>query len=170
MSVSVVAKITPKLEMSRVETLATGVSGGDLEVKLPAELIGDHAANFKPVELTCTKSWTAVIPLAASTPVNLNLSALAGGKGDTAFTAYKFVDVRNNEAVGSGRNLIIGAEGSANEAYEPFGAAGSKLTIPPGTARQLYTRETAGWTVSTHALLKLDPGSNPVNCTVTIGG
>lgn len=170
MAIVVVAKITPKLEMTRTETLVTGVSGGDLSVSLPAEVIGDHTAYFKPTELTCTRSWTAVIPLAASTPVNLNLSALTGGKGDTAFTAYKFVDIRNNEAVGSGRDLTVGAEGSANEAYEPFGATGGKLTIQPGTARQFYTRETAGWTVGTHTLIKLNPGSNPVNVTVTIGG
>jgi hypothetical protein len=169
---TVTCRITPKLELTRVDALTTGASS-TLSVLLPAATSGIATISAAPVTLTCTVAWNRTWTLAISTPESLNLQSLSSsGVGDTNFTTAgcKIIDVRNNEAIGSGKNLIVGGEGSANEFTSPIGTAGDKVTIYPQCAHQFYTRETAGWTVGTPRLFRLDPGANAVSVTVTIAG
>jgi hypothetical protein len=176
MPATVDCRINPKIALSRTDTLANGVQGGNLALQLPAPATGLPLGASPDVVLTCSAAGVEVIALAASTPLNLNLAAIgrAGWKGDTDFSTsgVKVIDISNNEAPGSGRNLTVGGEGSGAEFTAPIGVTGDKVVIPPGTRRQFYTRETAGWTVSGAGarLFRLDPGSNPVNCTVVVAG
>jgi hypothetical protein len=169
---TVSCRVLPKLELSRVDSLTTGATS-TLSVTLPASTSGSITLTTVPVTLTCTAAWTRTWTLAGSTPETLNLQSLSSsGEGDTNFTTagVKIIDIRNNEAVGSGRNLTVGGEGSANEFTNMIGVAGDKVVIPPGTARQFYTRETAGWTVGTPRLVLLAPGASSTSVTVTIAG
>lgn len=161
---TVSVKLTPKLLATRVNTLGTGVSGGNIDVAL-ATGTGDV------INLVCTKLWVRSFTLAISTAQTLDLTALASGEGDTAIAAVKLVDIRNNEAVGSGKVLQVGNDGTSAEFISPFGAAGDIIKIQPGCSLQLYTRETAGWVVSsTNKLIKLTPGAATLSVTVTVAG
>lgn len=168
---TVTCRLLPKIEFNWLDTLITGATN-TVSVVLPASTSGS-ATIVPPVVLTCTAGWTRTWTLTGSTPETLNLQSLStSGRGDTNFTTagVKVVDIRNNEAVGSGRNLTVGGEGSANEFTSMIGVAGDKVVIPPGCARQFYTRETAGWTVGTPRLILLAPGASSTSVTVTIAG
>lgn len=171
MSVSVAVSVTPSLALTRTDTGATGETD-TLEVVRPSNSRGTAAA---AVTLTCTKAGSiASFSLAASTPVDLNLStiltAISAWKGDTSFSDVKLIDVTNNEAPGSGRKLTMFGKGTTAAFLGPVPNNTSQITIDPGCRRQFYTRESAGWTVGTANIIRLDPGTNPVNISLSTAG
>lgn len=108
-----------------------------------------------------TKLFYRPISLAAGASITLDLTALTGGKGDTSFAKVFALHGWNSEPANSSKpNLVLGAEGSINEWWDPIGeASGAKLTIAPSTGRLIYTTETAGYPVATRKLLKItNPG------------
>lgn len=166
---TVSVKVAPRVVATRSDQLASGIAN-DIAIDVPVTAVG--AVNVAGVQtaLDATKLWTRAISLSASTPVNLDLTALTSGQGDTAFADVTMLALINTEGATSGRTLTIGAEGSANEWYDPLGASGSKLIVPAGSTRLLYLPTAAGWTVATRKLLKLDPGANPCAVVVVIAG
>jgi hypothetical protein len=169
MSATVSVKVGPRVVASRIEPFGSGADD-TIAVDLPVDTSSGITVRGVQTAVAATKLWCASISLVASTPVTLDLTALTGGKGDTAFSDVTLLDVVNTEAASSARVVQIGNEGSANEWYAPLGAAGSILEIPPATSRPLYRADTPGWTVSTRKLLKINPGSTPATIVVLIAG
>lgn len=168
MSVTVACTLNPKLALSRVDD--DGAGGVDT-IKVTQPVAVNNVA--KDVTITATKASKVTLALVASTPQSLDatsLGSVTGLKGDTSFADLKVIDVTNNEAVGSGRKLKVFGVG-ANGFVGPVNANTDTVVIDPGCRRQFYTRESAGWTVdSTHKLIKLDPGTNPVSVTLALVG
>lgn len=170
---TVICQITPTLLLRRFTDFSPngGFRAAGIDLKLPSQLWGSVMVPGGAVDLPASGAWVGRFAAGASTPVSLDLTALVGGQGDTAFTLIRAIDIRSLEAAGSGRILTVGASGGSTEFYDPIGdAAGAKLVIPPGTGRQLYTLETGGWAVGTRKILKLDPGSNPHSFLIAIAG
>jgi hypothetical protein len=141
---------TPRFEASRLDS-NTGVS----------ESL--RAAFTSAADLTAlaTKIFYRPISLAGGASLVLDLTALTGGKGDTSFAKVFALHAWNSEAANASKpSLVLGAEGSINEWWDPIGeAAGAKLTIPPSCGRLIYTQETAGYVVGPRKLLKIaNPG------------
>lgn len=168
MSVTVACKLNPKLSLTRTDDDG---SGGVDKITVTQPVASNSVAS--DVTITATKASKVTLALVASTPQSLDatsLGAVTGLKGDTSFADLKVIDVTNNEAVGSGRNLKVFGAG-ANGLTGPVNANTDVVVIAPGCRRQFYTRESAGWTVdSTHKLIKLDPGTNPVSVTLALVG
>jgi hypothetical protein len=170
MSVTVTCTVTPSAKVTRTNVLATGVSGGDINATLPSSLLGSIAVGGGASVITTTKAWVGEFALSASTPVDLDLSALVGGQGDTAFTAVKLLYVMSLETAAAAKDLKLGGSTGASEWYDPVGeATGDKLRVPSGTARMLYHLGT-GFAVGTRHVLRLDPGTNAQSVLVLIAG
>ncbi|MFO0960867.1 MAG: hypothetical protein U0800_26085 [Isosphaeraceae bacterium] len=123
--------------------------------------------------IDASKLWAGTIPLAASTPQTLDLSALAGGRGDTSFSDVTLIAIVSLEdpAAHPARACAVGdpAMGSAS-LDDPIGASGSVIAVPSGTTRLLYLATATGWAVGTRRRLKLDPGADSCNVLVIIAG
>lgn len=168
--ITVSARIRAGLSVTRTNDLADGFSAGNLAIKLPSQLVSGVRLAGGDLTIPASKAWAAVLNLAASTPITLDLTALTGGAGDTAFTSVALIDVRSLETPGSGRTLRIGGAGGATEWYDPLGASGDKITLDPGTFLNKITLETAGWSVGARKLLKLDPGANAHALSIVLVG
>lgn len=164
----ILATIKPVLDLDRTAGGA-GFGLGSIDVHLPAKSFasgyqargGQGPAVAFPL---ATKAAAAAIALAASTPLDIDLTALSASLfvGDLSLAKVLLLDVRSLEAPGSGRLLTLGGSGGSTEWYAPFGqATGKTLDVPPGTVRQVFTLETAGYAVGTRKILRLDPGGSP---------
>lgn len=169
MSTTVSVKTAPRVVASRVDPFTTGAND-TIEIDLPVSTASGVPVAGVQLAVDASKLWVASLSLAASTPVTLDLAALATGKGDAAFADVTLLAVYNLEASGSGRKCRLGNEGSGGEWYDPLGTAGSVLDVPAARARVLDRAEATGWTVGTRHLLKLDPGANPCAVVVVIAG
>lgn len=163
MAATVTCGVTMKIVLKREDDSGTGFDSS-LSLEKPYK--------FASTAITCTKAAAREWTLAASTPETVDFTALASAwSGDLAFSTGRVLYVENREAVGSGRVVKVGAEGSAAELYDPISdAAGATFTVLPGTSRIFHTREAGGWPLATRHKLKLDPGSNPCAVSVGFGG
>src|SRR5262245_4927279 len=115
MADSVTASALASLNITSLTTETAGASTR-IAIRLPS---GNTAAEFTSGTggAQVSKMFTSQISLTASTPVTLDLTALTGGVGDTAFTKTKIVAVYNNEAIGSGKAVTIGAAASTPHTF-----------------------------------------------------
>lgn len=170
MAATVTVKITPKLQLTREDDLTPGVSGGNVTVSLPASQAGGNTVPGQPISLVASKAWVRKLAFTASTPIDLDLTALTDGQGDEAFSSICLVDLRSLEAPDSGKTLTIGGSGGAAEWYDPIGASGDKITLRPGISLSLANRDTGGWTVAARKVLRLDPGANAQTALLILAG
>lgn len=105
--------------------------------------------------------------LAASTPLDLDLTALPSAAGTVNLAAVKGLYARNLSAT---HPLTLDTT-VANGWRAATGGAGGKITIPAGGFASLCAPG-AGWAVTagTGDILRLDPGSNPVAYEIVLAG
>lgn len=119
-------------------------------------------------------NWAGYLALAASTPLALDMAALSTGlptgsksSGDATLAKVFAIRIENLDAT---NKITVGASGGASEFYDPFGYSGTKIDIPAGCTRCIYTKAAAGWAVGTRHILQIDPGANAIKALVAIGG
>lgn len=174
MAIVVTAEITEKTLAKRIDSPSAGVAT-TLLVEFPRALVGGREIPAPPLKPTgLTKQYSRVVALAASTPIDVDLTAMTGGAGDADFTSsgVRLVEVRNlaDPATESAKVLLVGGAPS-NPWFAGFaGDASDKLKIHPGLSMRLG-RVDANTTVSGAAkLLRLDPGANAFSVAVTVLG
>jgi hypothetical protein len=163
---NVTASVTPGVTVQSTTTLATG-SIVSFTSKLPNGYTPIAFANGTGAGQVSV-AWSDTRTYAASTPVTLDLTALASAATNTGaanFAKVKVLYIANNEAIGSGHNVIVGA--AASTAFTgPLGGTTPTFTIEPGCVFMAFAQSSTAWTTTSANNLKIDPGAN--NCSVTI--
>jgi hypothetical protein len=163
------ARVLPLVQLQRNNSLANGVSAGNINLLLP---YGQTAINFANGTAAgqVNKGWVVNSTAAISTADNYDLSSLPAAAAGTAVTAkVKVFAIFNHETV-AGHDITF-AGGAATPWVGPLGGTTPTYVIGPGESMTFYALSTAGFTVDgTHKLWKVTPGAYTANYSVVVAG
>lgn len=164
---TVTITVSTAITASAVTTETSGATS-TISVRLPDGLAPISFTNGSGAN-QCNKFWIRKVALSASTPVDLDLTALTSGQGDTSFAAVKILAIFN-EATTSGYSVTVG--NGTNPFAGPLSAGTTTISIDPSASVTFFSRTAAGWAVtnSSNDVIRLNPGSNTFNVTVVIAG
>jgi hypothetical protein len=162
------ASCVPAITVTGSNSIATGQSTSSA-IKLPDSYTPVSFANGTGAKQVTVK-WSDTRTYSA-TPTTLDLTTLAAASTNTgaaAFSSIKLVQITNNSTT-AGYDVIIGA--AAATAFTGFlGGTTPTITLQPGASILIFSTTAAGWACGTNKSLKIDPGVNNVNVSITLVG